>query len=72
MSVKLVRIIAAYSIKCYVNIVLDQEMPEPQTYMVTVSSIHKCFHKLHFVPDPVLGDDGTYRNFDALIGYFKN
>ena len=30
------------------------------------------FQELRFVPDPVLGDDGTYRNSDALIGYFKN
>ena len=29
------------------------------------------FQELHFVPDPVLGDDGTYRNFDELTGYFK-
>ena len=30
------------------------------------------FQELRFVPDPVLGDDGTYRNSDAMIGYFKN
>ena len=28
--------------------------------------------ELHFVPDPVLGGDGMYRNFDALAEYFKN
>ena len=30
------------------------------------------FQELHFVQGPVLGDDGMYRNFDALTGYFKN
>ena len=45
--------------------------------MVTVSPVHKFmlsqeeFQELHFVPNPVLGDDGMYRNFDALTGYFK-
>ena len=30
------------------------------------------FQELHFVPDPVLGDDGMYLNVDALIWYLKN
>ena len=54
----------------------DQEMPESNLLGYSVINPQMLsqeeFQELHFIPDPVLGDDGTYRNFDALIGYFKN
>ena len=51
-------------------------MPESNLhgYCVVIPEMlsQKEFQELHFVPDPVLWDDGMYRNFDALTGYFKN
>ena len=52
----------------------DQEMPNLHGYCVVNPQMfsQEEFQELHFAPDPVLGDDNTYRNFDTLIGYFKN
>ena len=61
------------------NVVLtffsDQELPESNLHGYCVVNPQMLsqveFQELHFVPDPVLGDDGMYRHFDALTGYFK-
>ena len=52
----------------------DHEIPESNLHGYCVVNPQMLsqeeFQELHFATDPVLRDDGTYRNFDALTEYF--